>query len=123
MAGFFEAFWPNLVATLLGVALGVPMALYINRSVLKHQRVLDAAESDRRLCDAIEVLIDACQYNIRVLKEIRELALSGRVMHSPDLRLTTWEAVGPIFSGGCSDPVLLQMLSHHWLRLNRVYKL
>ncbi len=123
MAGFLDAFWPNLAATVLGVVLGVPIALFLNRYLLQHQRRFESAEMNRRLRGAIDVLVDACQYNIKVLNTMRELSLSGRVMHSPDLRLTTWDSVGTILSSSCSEPGLLQMLSHHWLRLHRIQAL
>lgn len=44
-------------------------------------------------------------------------------MRNPDLQLTTWEAVGQSFSSLCEDPELVQMVSHHWLRLNFIYRL
>lgn len=122
MTAFFEAFWPNLAATVIGIALGVPIALYLNRQFTAHQRRLEEAEIRRHLHSAIDVLIDACEYNIKVLDSIRELSLSGQVMRSPDLRLTTWDAVGDVLSHGCS-PQLMQLLSHHWLRLYRLERL
>ncbi len=120
MTPFLDAFWPNLAATVLGVVLGVPIALFLNRHLLERQRRFEAAETNRRLMNAIDVLAGACQYNIKVLDTMRELSLSGQVMHNPDLRLTTWDAVGTILSSSCSEPDLLQMLSHHWLRLRRI---
>jgi hypothetical protein len=123
MTGFFEAFWPNLTATMLGVVLGLPIALYLNRRLLEHQGRLRAAEAHQRLNDAIDVLVGACQYNIGVLDKIKELAVSARVMRNPDLRVTTWDAVGAILSKNCNEPDMLQLLSHHWLRLHRLEQL
>lgn len=44
-------------------------------------------------------------------------------MHNPDLRLTTWDAVGSILARNSSEPELLQILSHHWLRLRNIQDL
>ncbi len=44
-------------------------------------------------------------------------------MHKPDLRITTWDSVGSILATGTSDAMLLQLLSHHWLRLHRIQAL
>ncbi|MBC9072397.1 hypothetical protein IAI53_10525 [Thauera sp. CAU 1555] len=120
MTEFFLAFWPNLASTVLGVVLGVPVALLLNRRFLEHQQQLERTESSERLGSAVDVLVDACEYNSKVLDRIAELALSGRAMRNVDLRLTTWDAVGAMLSGSFSDPELLQMLSHHWLRLKRL---
>ncbi len=123
MSAFFQAFWPNLAATVLGIALGVPIALVLNRRIFEYQRRFETGEQYRRLCDAIDVLVGACEYNIKILDKMRELSLSGRVMHNPDLRLTTWDAVGSILARNSSEPELLQILSHHWLRLRNIQDL
>ena len=52
-----------------------------------------------------------------------KLALEGKVLRNPDLRLTTWDAVGAILTRISSDSDLLQTLSHHWLRLQRLERL
>ena len=122
MSIFLDAFWPNLAATLIGVVLGVLIALGLNERVLSHQRKLQIADHHRQVMDAFEVLMTACRYNIGVLDTMREEAESGRVMHSPDLRITTWDAVAPVLCTSTS-PELLQLLSHHWLRLKRIQAL
>lgn len=123
MSAFFDAFWPNLASTLIGILVGIPIALLINRRLVEHQRKFEMIQKAQQLDDAIEVLIAACHYNIKVLDSIREDSLAGRALHSPDLRLTTWDAVGSILSNNCSSPELLQVLSHHWLRLHRIQAL
>jgi len=123
MSAFFDAFWPNLAATLLGVVFGIPIALFINRRFFEHQRKFESDQAARRLGDAIAVLIGACRYNVKILDSMCEASLIGHVMHSPDLRLTTWDAVGSVLTNSCADPDLLQMLSHHWLRLRRIQSL
>lgn len=120
MTEFFLAFWPNLTSTVLGVVLGVPVALLLNRRFFEHQQKIQRMEQRKRLESAVDVLVEACEYNSKVLYHIAELTLSGRAMRNVDLRLTTWKAVGAMLSGSFSDPELLQMLSHHWLRLKRL---
>jgi hypothetical protein len=120
MSVFFDAFWPNLAATLAGIVLGAPIALTLNQHILNHQRRLQVSDIRVQVRDAIDVLVAACKYNIVVLDEICKEALAGRVMHSPDLRITAWDSVGLILCHSSSSPELLQMLSHHWLRLQRL---
>jgi hypothetical protein len=123
MSAFLDAFWPNLASTLVGIVLGVPIALAVNQQMLRHQRKLEVDDIHARVRDAIDVLSSACKYNIGVLDTICTEALAGRVMHSPDLRITAWETVGPILCNSSSSPELLQLLSHHWLRLARLQAL
>lgn len=123
MSAFLDAFWPNLASTIIGIVLGVPIALALNELVIRRQKRLQVADQHRQAKDSIEVLIAACRYNVGVLNAMREEAESGRVMHSPDLRVTTWEVVSPILCATVSDPELLQILSHHWLRLKRIQAL
>lgn len=120
---FLDAFWPNLAATLIGVVVGVPIALLLNERILHRQRKLQASDELRQVHNAINILVDACRYNIKLLESMAKEAQVGRVMHKPDLRTTTWDAVGSILSTGTSDAVLLQLLSHHWLRLQRIQAL
>ncbi|MGY2438198.1 hypothetical protein [Pseudomonas sp. SDO52101_S400] len=123
MSQFLEAFWPNLAATLVGIVLGVPIALALNELVLRRQRRLQTVDQHRQVRGAIEVLVAACRYNIGVLDTIRSAAERGKAMHSPDLRLTAWDVVSPVLCTNVSDSEILQMLSHHWLRLKRVQAL
>lgn len=123
MTIFWEAFLPNLAATVLGVILGLPTALYVNRRLTESQRTLQQAEKIRLREDSASVLSAACAYNMNVLDRMAELALSGNALRNPDLRSTTWDVVNHMFSPLCPDPVLLQKLSHHWLRLQRLERL
>jgi len=87
------------------------------------QRIHDAATKRELRNNAIDVLIGACDYNAKLLDSMKALTLKGEAMRNPDLRITTWDAVGPVFAPVCSDPHLLQILSHHWLRLHRIERL
>lgn len=123
MSQFLEAFWPNLAATVIGIVLGVPIALALNELILRRQRRLQTEDQYRQVRGAIEVLVAACRYNIGVLDSIRSAAEEGKAMHSPDLRLTAWDVVSPVICTIISDSEALQMLSHHWLRLKRIQAL
>lgn len=120
---FWDAFLPNFIATIFGVILGLPVALYVNNRLSLKQSRLDAELELRRLGAVTNVLLVSVKYNRELLVRVRDLSLSGSVMRNPDLQLTTWEAVGQSFSSLCEDPELVQIVSHHWLRLNRIYGL
>src|SRR4051812_4904854 len=98
MSGFLEAFFPNLAATILGVVLGLPVALYVNRRLTSLQHLRDAKAESTRRNRVVDVLVSACEYNAKVLDNIKELSLKGRVMRNADLQITTWEAIGPMLT-------------------------
>lgn len=123
MNEFISAFLPNFASTISGVVIGLPIALYINRNLMKQQLKYAEEERKERLSEAAYTLIDACQYNLKVLDNIAELAMSAKVMRNPDLRTTTWDALKHTVTGNLTDPELLQLLSHHWLRLKRFEEL
>lgn len=123
MRGFLEAFFPNLSATILGVVLGLPAALYVNGRLTASQRRLQRASEVSRRNVVVDVLDTACKYNAKILDRMAELALTAEAMRNPDLQTTAWDSVGSILSAECSDPVLVHRLSHHWLRLQRLEQL
>jgi hypothetical protein len=120
MSPFVQAFLPNLVATILGVVLGLPAALYVNRRLLAFQRDHERAIELRQRDAAIDVLLGAFEYNKKVLERMKELAVEARVMRNVDLQVTAWEVAGPVLSSRCDNPRLLQQLGHHWTRLQRL---
>lgn len=120
MSDFFIAFWPNLASTVFGVGLGVPVALYLNRKLTDQSRAHEASREASLLAGAAHTLIESCDYNSRVLRAIAALSADGEVMRGPDLRTTTWDALCGIVSRHLVEPELLQLLSHHWLRLKRL---
>lgn len=115
-----EFFLLDLLSTVIAVALGLPAGLWLNRQAHSAQKREQERDRKETLDSSIDTLIRSLRYNQRVLKEMEELAIQGRVMRSPDLQLTTWDVVGPILSPLCPKPELLQSLSHHWLRIQKL---
>lgn len=120
LLGFWEAFLPNFVATILGVVLGLPAAIYVNRKLSAYQHRHEAEASARKFSDIAGVIIRSLNYNKQLLGSMSELCKTAQVMRNPDLQLTTWDAVGDSFASVCTEPGLIQVLSHHWLRLSRL---
>jgi hypothetical protein len=120
---FLQDFLPNLTATIVGVVIGLPVALFVNRQLTKEgdQR---ASKLERvRVATGLGVLRRSLQYNRKVLDNIATLAREGTVMRDPDLQSDTWDAVGSILTPILDDPRMLQRVSHHWQRLKRIEEL
>ncbi|RDS82262.1 hypothetical protein DWU98_09535 [Dyella monticola] len=120
MSSFIAAFFPSFLATVFGIALGIPAAFYVNRRMLNAQIDASTAMLTARRKVAAKVLIQSCLYNIKVLESVAEFAMQGKVMRKLDLQLTTWDAVGPVLTPDFPDPMLLQQLAHHWVRLRHL---
>ncbi|MBV6819008.1 hypothetical protein KWG64_13775 [Rahnella sp. PD12R] len=123
MIDFMSSFWPNFASTLAGVVIGFPVAIFVNQKVINQQNKITVQKSNDQLRKSLQVLLGAFEYNEPILKRIMELAFTGRVMRNSDLRITVWDVVGQnLMVNGC-EPDLLQLLSHHWLRLKRLESL
>jgi hypothetical protein len=123
MNGFLDAFLPNLAATILGLVLGLPIALFINGRLTAAQRRHEKASEIILRNLVIDVLSASCEYNIKVLRKIAELALTANVLRNPDLKTTAWDSVGSVLAARCPDPELIHQLAHHWIRLRRLEQL
>lgn len=123
MSGFFAEFLPGFTATVFGVILGFPVALYVNFRLTRFQRGQEILFERERRSDLANVIVKSLSYNEKILGRMAELCLAVEVMRNPDLQLTTWEAVGQSFSKVCNDPDILQLVSHHWLRLQKLDKM
>lgn len=53
MSQFLAAFFPNLASTLLGIVLGVPVALYLNNRLMHEQKRYATGERVRRLDEGL----------------------------------------------------------------------
>ena len=120
MSVFLSEFLPGFSATVLGIVLGFPVALYVNYRLTIFQNGQEQAREFRLRADLVGVIERSLSYNEKNLGRIAEHCAEKTAMRNPDLQLTTWEVIGHSFSRLCREPELLQLLSHHWLRLEKL---
>lgn len=120
MSVFLSEFLPGFSATVLGIVLGFPVALYVNYRLTVFQNGQEKAREFRLRADLVGVIVRSLAYNETILERMAELSAEEMAMRNPDLQLTTWEIIGHSFSNLCREPELLQLLSHHWLRLQKL---
>ncbi|WP_180698589.1 hypothetical protein [Pseudomonas crudilactis] len=120
MSVFLSEFLPGFSATVLGIVLGFPVALYVNYRLTVFQNGQEKAREFRLRADLVGVIVRSLAYNETILGRMAELCAEEKAMRNPDLQLTTWEIIGHSFSSLCREPELLQLLSHHWLRLQKL---
>jgi hypothetical protein len=119
---FWRQFLQNFAATLLGVAIGIPVAFWWDR--FQHRR--RQADELERLRIALLTIVDAIDVNTKtfhaVLAEIVE-----KPFYAPDLDVARWAAVQGEVIAHMRDPELQGDLAHYFERVaafreaNRLY--
>lgn len=100
--GFWLDVLSNLIATIIGVALGIPTAQWLQGRSERGQRRADAA----RVRDAIGVLIECIQKNVRGLDSAREHLARGDRVFGTHVDLDTWESVRPTITTLVKNPTV-----------------
>lgn len=113
---FFKSFWPNLLATLGGVLIGVPVALWLTGRAREYQAREERAANDERLSHALEVLAVAIQDNLGLLKESRDGIAKGYVTGLP-LNVSAWDAAKSDITPLLRDTKLKVLAAHHFEQL------
>ncbi len=118
-APFWGTFWPDLVATLVGVGLGLPIGLYINSRLIKSTR--GAEERARK--DALARAAAALRWSITWNGEKAELLVrdirQGDVPIMTPLETERWEATKAEFVRVAHDPELQARVAYFFDQVRR----
>ena len=118
MDAFFSAFWPNAAATLVGVVLGLPVALWVNRLAINRAARSTQESQIQRVRHALEVLIAAMGSNSTLLLEYVEVLAGSRVKWRLALDTSAWEAIKADFVAELTDPALRRRVAFHFSQLD-----
>lgn len=114
---FLASFWPNLAATIFGVALGIPIALWINRLASKGTQRLATQSQHHRLDHALQVLILAMEENQIILSQYKETLEQDRIKLELGLDLSAWNAISADFSAELTSPSLRRLIAHYFIQI------
>jgi hypothetical protein len=120
---FAQAFWPSTAATLVGLIVGLPVALALNRAWLSHTSRPQRAENERRLRDALHVLAAALNDNTERLVVLQEKLRNRLCPFDSGLDIASWEVVKPAVLQHLPDPRLQSRLARHFAELASVSRL
>jgi len=123
MDAFLTAFWPNAAATIVGVVLGLPIALWINRLALKNAEQSNLALKVQRLDHALTVLVAAMESNLLLLESYASILADSKVTWHLNLDVSAWEAIKDDFAAELTDPDLRRQLAFHFRELNSLLSL
>jgi hypothetical protein len=80
---FGLAFWQQLLATLVGVVVGIPIALWLNRQQERREATTTQAARDRRRRQLLTAVKNEAQSNREALQTIARAIESGKIESAP----------------------------------------
>jgi len=114
---FAQAFWPSTAANLVGLILGLPLALALNRIWLSYTNRSEHSENQRRLKEAIQVLAATLDANADRLVVLQNKLRNKLCPFDSGLDITSWEVVKPELVQFLRDPQLQSGLARHFSEL------
>lgn len=123
MDTFLSAFWPNAAATVIGIVLGLPFALWINRLALRNAEHSTLSNQVHRLNHALQVLISAMESNQGLLSEYVTVLSESKVSWHLNLDVSAWDTIKTDIIAELTDPDLRRQLAFHFMKLDALRKL
>lgn len=123
MCDFCQSFWPSFVSTILGVIIGIPIALWLNRVITERGLKLEQEQEEQRLRQALDTLKNALSVNINSLSSYLNNISKNQVPFQLGIDYSAWDAVKPEISQFLKDPKLKQEIAFHFSKLVNLTKL
>jgi hypothetical protein len=122
MATYWESFWPELAATLVGVVVGVPLALLINRWTYGWQQKRARAAAAQRLATALTVVLESLTWNRDRAKKLGQVEESEEILDS-GLEVGRWEVVRDQVVAELGDAELQGKLAYFFSQVSALDRL
>ena len=123
MDAFFLAFWPNLAATIAGVTLGLPIALWVSRLTLAGAERSARQSQAQRVDHALQVLVSAMKSNNAILRDYGEVLATEHMRWQLSLDTSAWDAIQADFIAEMTDPALRREIAFHFSQLKALTSL
>jgi hypothetical protein len=117
LAEFFGSFLADTAATVLGLFVGLPLAMWANRKLAERGEERRREEEQLRLAHALEVVSHALSHN-RLRFEFLSLVLADtHATFDPALDYSAWEATRGEIAPLLRNSELQQRLAYHFARI------
>ena len=123
MDAFLDAFWPNVAATLVGVVLGLPVALWVNRLATSRSTADARAAQELRVDHALQVLTSAFESNTTLLRDYSDVLAASKVRWNIGLDLSAWSAIREDLAAELTDPAFRRKVAFHFSQLSLLRRL
>jgi len=92
MEGFLNSFWPNLASTVIGIIIGFPVAVWLNKLALSNS-VRKQQEADRvDLHRTLKVLGASIDHNKEKMLSLLQVVVGGRFLIDANFDTASWQA-------------------------------
>ena len=123
MDAFLLAFWPNITATVAGVVIGVPIALWLNARGGKAVDKKRIADECAKLKHGLDAVVLSLKHNESLLGELIASVENKREVYDTGLNLSAWEACREQIVPYLKDAELSRRIAYHFERLAGVSRL
>ena len=122
--GFWDQFFPGFLATLVGVALGIPTGLSIERRSHRQAARREQQDAEARLKNALAIVRESIERNHEALEKLSTVVETGWVRPDTDLGVASWIAVQKeVLSGLTERPELRASLASFFEGIERLIAL
>jgi hypothetical protein len=122
-SSFWFTFWPSLFARVIGVLLGLPVALWVTRVGVHLAGQAERIDQAARLRRALQVIDKAIDGNHLQLKALGVMTGGDMVMMTPGFSAAAWDAVKSEVIPYLHDPELQGDLATYFSEVEVVIKL
>lgn len=114
MEEFWISFWPNLASTVIGIIIGFPVAIWLNKLALSHS-VKKQQEADKvDLHRTLNALGGSIDHNKEKLWSLLQTVSGGRFLIDTDFDTASWQAYNAQLSRLNNNIELnKQLISYH----------
>ncbi len=116
---FWSTLWPALVATIGGVVVGLPIALWVNRLALRQARRREEADRKKALARAASALRESITWNGEKATSLAADIQGGKISIQTPLEAERWEAVKSEFVRTAQDPKLQGQVAYFFDQVRR----
>jgi len=120
---FLDAFWPNFAATVIGIALGVPVALCLNRKAVELASKQAKAEDDARLKNALVFLVASIDHNVEKLAVFQESLNGNSLVFELGIDVAAWDATQSQITKILGNPDLYRKMALHYSSLENIMRI
>lgn len=120
---FWLNFWPGLASTIVGIIVGVPIALWLAHYALAIQERARHAEERARLARGLESLAFAMRHNLDRLRHLTSSLEKDQIPFDVALDVTAWDVSKQEIIPFLQDAGLQREIGHHFTRLESIRRL
>jgi hypothetical protein len=115
-------FFSNLIATIIGVILGLPLALLTNRLIVSIEQKKERIKIQNRTYKALQYLINPIDANIGLMVKLQETIIVGKGKINFEINYSAWEGIKSDIIQYVQNPILKYDASRYFTRMKYLIK-